>query len=747
MSSEMKAVFLIALICTSFIAWLVVDTYKLFSVDALARTFQIATVLYNEPPKLANMGFAWPPISVLIQLPFVLIRPLAKAGMTGPLVTAVFAAVNLTLMNRILKGLVGSQLLRYVVLALYQTTSIILIYSVNGMSEMILLCWVLVGVHYLQQLISGRAKDVYALTMIGVSSSLAILTRYEGIVLGLALYGVCLCYWLSAGANARQQSNSHSQPGAFAKMEAGTLYLLAPMVYSIGLWLFFNWLIIGDPFYFIIGMGSNAELMKSNVPNSALLASLKDDIYASLQYVISLAWHMYPGLFVALPGLGLLALWRRSFYAVGIAAVALAFLLHQVALLYIGQSFGFMRYIIYVVPLAVVGLTLIGKEIKRAGILPAWFVDAGLIAVLAASSFSSYASFNTATIVQTQDKQYVDLLQTRRVVDTLAADQEVATYISTNLLQANPTARILTDEQQAFALLLSGDNYRHFVTRRQLNFASILEQPQGNVDYILIPDVHDGTNQINLRYPGMYAGNVPFVELVRTFPGSFFGEWRLFRVLPPGQQVQPPAAAEAVAPASPSVAVPDGAVDANTWPKIAEEQFDQPSERFPVVQRSSWSNTYQDGRYYTQVHGRAGINYGTVPVRHDFWLKADVQIERGQAGLFFLIEESNDLYRFLIDTAGRYRLEVQQSGVPEILIDWTEGTVLQQGAQAVNRIEVRRIGDELALYANEILLTTYDLPSDSTNGSARIGLALDAPPDTDTGSAWFDNLIVHGPMP
>jgi hypothetical protein len=58
-----------------------------------------------------------------------------------------------------------------------------------------------------------------------------------------------------------------------------------------------------------------------------------------------------------------------------------------------------------------------------------------------------------------------------------------------------------------------------------------------------------------------------------------------------------------------------------------------------------------------------------------------------------------------------------------------------------------RVGDDLALYANDTLLTTYNLPVENTNGSARIGLAVDAPSGTDTGSAWFDNLIIYRPAP
>jgi len=198
---------------------------------------------------------------------------------------------------------------------------------------------------------------------------------------------------------------------------------------------------------------------------------------------------------------------------------------------------------------------------------------------------------------------------------------------------------------------------------------------------------------------------------------------------------------------SPDTIVSMEAADASAWPLIAEEQFDRPSEHFPAGQRSSWSNTYEDGRYHTQVHGRAGISYSALPAQHDFRLSADVQIERGQAGLSYLVEESNDIYRFLIDTQGRYRLELQQSGVSVTLIDWTAGAALRQGAPAANRIEVRRLGDGLDLYANDTLLTTYHLPSESTSGSARIGLALDASPGTDSGSAWFDNVLVYATKP
>lgn len=203
------------------------------------------------------------------------------------------------------------------------------------------------------------------------------------------------------------------------------------------------------------------------------------------------------------------------------------------------------------------------------------------------------------------------------------------------------------------------------------------------------------------------------------------------------------------------VAVPMPAVPApldtgqiqERWPVLAEEHFDNVSERWPVVRSSpSWSSSYQDGGYQMQVDSRPGISYSGPLGARDFWYGADVQITRGQAGLFFLIGRPNDFYRLLIDTDGRYQLEWQQVGVSQPLIAWTSSDALHRGAGQVNQIAVGRSGDLLTLYANGVLLATYSLPAGSVLES-RIGLALDAPEGGRTGLVRFDNLVVRAPIP
>jgi hypothetical protein len=180
------------------------------------------------------------------------------------------------------------------------------------------------------------------------------------------------------------------------------------------------------------------------------------------------------------------------------------------------------------------------------------------------------------------------------------------------------------------------------------------------------------------------------------------------------------------------------------WPVLIEERFDQRSTSWPQLTTPSWSSAYRDGRYEMRLFGRPSISYSSPLTAHDFQLRVDVQIERGRAGLFFLIDRPNDFYRFLIDAEGRYQLEVEQVGVAQPLITWTASEALLRGAEAVNQIEVQRIGDELSLYANGALLTTYTLPAGHTLES-RAGLALDAPDGQRDGLALFDNMFARGP--
>lgn len=532
---ENALVFTLGFIPASVLAWLFTAVYRLIEPDALGRTFQAATVLYNQPPRLANIGFIWPPLATLVQLPFILVRATVREALAAHLSTAVFAALGLVVLNRILAEILRSRPLRYLILAIYQTNAMIAVYSSNGMTEMILTFWILVSIFALRRLIAGESNEIYALTVMGISSGLGFLTRYEEVVFGAALYVACLVFWWRAE---RRPGNGPTVPAAIAqvppraKIEGRSLYLLTPLIFSIALWLFFNWLITGNPVNFAVGRGSYVEQARANLSKHALLRPLDHDFVMSIQYVKTLAWDLYPGFFAALPCLIALVLWRRDFFALGLAFALVAYPFFQAVMLFLGESFGWMRFIIYIIPLSIIGLAYFIEQMRQARALPGQVCSAVLVAVLLISSAGTFSGIYAQDIMQFRESRFIGALFHRRVGDDFGPERAVAAYITEEILHDHPGARILTDEQQSFSIILLTDAYKNFVTTRQPEFSDIVAHPQGRVDYILVPAPRDGTNLITASHPEMADGGAPFLEVVASFPGTLMREWRLLRVLP-----------------------------------------------------------------------------------------------------------------------------------------------------------------------------------------------------------------------
>ena len=186
-----------------------------------------------------------------------------------------------------------------------------------------------------------------------------------------------------------------------------------------------------------------------------------------------------------------------------------------------------------------------------------------------------------------------------------------------------------------------------------------------------------------------------------------------------------PAALPIAQPPAPATPAP-APIPASEWPVLLREDFAQAAPVWPEVLAPSWHSRYRDGGYELSLDSRPSFSTSAPLAARDFELSADVQIARGQAGLFFLLGRPNDFYRLLIDAQGHYRLEWQQVGAARPLLDWAASDALHTGDGATNRLAVRRTGETLTLSANGQPLASYALPPGAALES-RIGLASSAP--------------------
>lgn len=215
--------------------------------------------------------------------------------------------------------------------------------------------------------------------------------------------------------------------------------------------------------------------------------------------------------------------------------------------------------------------------------------------------------------------------------------------------------------------------------------------------------------------------------------------------IPPTLAPSPTTEVALVATSAPtqSLVVPTFSPEA-AWQPLSQDSFDK-ATTWPAATQPGWSSGYENGRYRLKLTGQRTITYSVPVDAPECWAAVDVQVSSGYAGLVFLSGDANSVYRLLIDNAGRYRLERQRAGGADALRDWTATPAIHKGADATNRIEARRVDNEVTLIANGVDLMKYTLP-DNAQVKSRIGMTLDAVARDTTALAYFDNLLIRIPV-
>ena len=138
-------------------------------------------------PALAAIGFIWPPLPTLLQIPLLIAPRLAFYGASGNLVTAFFAGLTAVVLNLILARAGVPRALRMIALILFFLNPLIAFYAVNGMSEMpFIYCLVQATYCYLRWADTRHWPwIVYA----GLASAAMALVRYDTLFFAAAFVG------------------------------------------------------------------------------------------------------------------------------------------------------------------------------------------------------------------------------------------------------------------------------------------------------------------------------------------------------------------------------------------------------------------------------------------------------------------------------------------------------------------------------------------------------------------------------
>lgn len=499
------------------LGYFVVLRWHIIVGDGVSRLAHAYFVFYNQPPKLAAIGFVWPPLMTIALLPFAAIKPLATSLLALPLMSAVFGAGLVVMLDRTL-GLVGMlRLVRLPLVALIGINPMILYYSGNGMGESLSLFLIAFSVYaYLRWYLQ---RTVSTLIFASIALTLALLARYESLLSALVL-------GIAVGAALIRQRTSREE------LEGVVITFFAPIAYGLGLWIFFNWLIMGNPFFWL-----NSEVTQTFVATrTQVVAPSNVAFVTSASRTLALTWHLFPATWIVAAALGAAFVWRRDLVSLVLAVLVL---LNPVTTAFLAtathsdQPFQ-LRYNLRALPVVFVGLGwlwLLAKGPRARAVV--WILSAGILAASIPYTWHAMQTYRFQALEQAFTRALVsgsDQEGTRSLgIGITVGDRPE--YAAARWIRRHVHERdsVLTDDEQTFeVMLLTGrpDLFLDRIDNGDARWQDVLAGPPSRVRYFLVTRWR--SDLIQQHYPTALAGGVPWLR-----PVFRNARWEILRVVPP----------------------------------------------------------------------------------------------------------------------------------------------------------------------------------------------------------------------
>jgi hypothetical protein len=490
----------------------VVIELDLVNYDALSRLSHAYFVWWNDPPKLAAIGFIWPPMQTLVYLPVAAIKPLAESLFAIPVMSAAFMAGTMVFLDRSLALAEARWYVRLPLVLALGLNPMVVWYGANGLGEAVYLFFLTVAVYFLVRW--NMVRRTHLLAMVGMAIGLGILARYEVVPYAIVI-AVAIAILVGGQRRAR----------ASQELEGSLLLYLAPVVYAVAAWLFFNWLIIGDPFAFLAIGPTSADIGASpQVITSIELPA--PELTTTIEQVLALNLGLFPLAVLVVPALLITAAARRDLMSLILAAiVSVNAVITAVLFLQSGDTNLFqLRYNMRAIPLALIGVAWLYYVWRPK---PMRFAIAAVtLVILVASAFGTWRFMQTYPF-QGEENLFVAAISTGENQDgnlslngfpnEIGDERDIADWVAANVPEDEV---VLTDDALTFGvMLLSGrpDAFFDRIDRGDERWQEALGDPFGEVDYFLVSTDErcppPCVDEVRARYPELLGEGEPGFEV------------------------------------------------------------------------------------------------------------------------------------------------------------------------------------------------------------------------------------------
>jgi len=510
--------------------------------DGTARVTQAFAVLFSRDPHLGALSLIWPPIPALVDLPLVaLLQPFGHAFYAGSVMGALFTAGAVLYLFACLRELGTGKWTAALLALAFLTHQHIYQSAAAGLSEAPSAFFMLASLlYFLRWMKSEESGQLIIASLMGAAATMC---RYEAMfwVAGMALAaaliinrGLPYVGWL------RLATPRPALPkGALG---ASMTAFLAPFVFVIGLWLWVNWQIKGNPLHWLIGPGSTREspdtaaVFGEGFPLYYAYHSLSGTLELTMSRIVGLS----PLMLIATLVLIVVALRKRSLETLAIGIVAWSTIAFPIGTAYTGSLPPWVRYWYWLAPMGIVlacyGLNMVRHTGMRLFltfplILLAFWPNLRIFT-------ETYGAFDKEQ--PSQRERLMNAIFTNTDLYSIESRQTLANEFE----EVARTANRLTDSDALIMLDTVGvggpipmfaDHPQRYVTTTDRDFeASYLFRAWDTVDYVLVP-FPNFDNQVRSiliqAYEDLWADGAPWAELVTEIPGP--SQWRLYRVIKP----------------------------------------------------------------------------------------------------------------------------------------------------------------------------------------------------------------------
>ncbi len=199
-------------------------------------------VVHSLTPGMAQLGGIWLPLPHLMLVPFVTIDPLWRTGLAGAIVSGLCFILASTYIYKVVWSLTKNALASAIGFFVFALNPNVLYLQSTAMTEIPLIAFFVVSTYYFIKFLR-RDSDVTSLLLAAIFGFAASLTRYDGWFLVLFEAFIIGLLYLPALIKHRRMDIWHS-------LEGKVILFCTLAFFGIGLWLLWDYLILGDPFYF-----------------------------------------------------------------------------------------------------------------------------------------------------------------------------------------------------------------------------------------------------------------------------------------------------------------------------------------------------------------------------------------------------------------------------------------------------------------------------------------------------------------